>query len=75
MCIFGQHNRCRDTFMLAHNAHLLLGIYEDAWGNKLLHIAGMRSSNGKGDICHDIPVVVREQDGVIVEAPMERHLL
>ena len=70
----GMH-RFRDTFMLAHNAHVLLGIYEDAWGNKLLHIAGMRSSNGKGDICRDIPIVVREEDGVIGEAQPEPHLL
>ena len=70
----GMH-RFRDTFMLAHNAHLLLGIYEDEWGNKLLHIAGLRSSNGKGDVTRDIPIVVREQDGVIVEALPETHLL
>ena len=59
----------------AHNAHLLLGIYEDAGGNKLLHIAGMRASNGQGDINHDIPITVREEDGVIVEAVAELRLL
>ena len=70
----GMH-RFRDTFMLAHNAHLLLGIYEDAGANKLLHIAGMRASNGQGDVNHDIPITVREEDGVIVEAETEMHLL
>ena len=68
-------HRFRDTFMLAHNEHLLLGIYEDAVGNKLLHIAGMRSSNGQGNIDRDIPIVVREEDGVIVEALAETHQL
>jgi hypothetical protein len=62
----GMH-RFRDTFMLAHNAHLLLGIYEDETGNKLLHIAGMRSSNGQGDGSHDVPIAIRKDDGAVVE--------
>jgi replicative DNA helicase len=70
----GMH-RFRDTFMLAHNAHLLLGIYEDVGGNKLLHIAGQRSSNGESGMGRDIPVIVREQDGVIVEATAEKLML
>ena len=70
----GMH-RFRDTFMLAHNARLLLGIYEDGVNNKLLHIAGMRSSNGQGNISRDIPIVVREEDGVIIEALAETHQL
>jgi len=70
----GMH-RFRDTFMLAHNAHLLLGIYEDEWGNKLLHIAGMRSSNGRGNVSRDIPIRVLQENGVIVEATAELHLL
>jgi len=70
----GMH-RFRDTFMLAHNAHLLLGIYEDEAGNKLLHIAGMRSSNGQGDVNRDIPVIIRKEDGVLVEAAAESRLL
>jgi hypothetical protein len=68
-------NRFRDTFMLAHNAHLLLGIYEDEAGHKLLHIAGMRSSNGSASVSRDIPIVVRQQDGVILEAEPETRLL
>jgi len=70
----GMH-RFRDTFMLAHNAHLLLGIYQDEWGNKLLHIAGMRSSNGKGDVNRDIPIRVLQENGVIVEVSAQRHRL
>jgi hypothetical protein len=61
--------------MLAHNAHLLLGLYEDEMGNKLLHVAGMRSSNGQGDINRDIPIEVRAKDGVIVEAGTECYQL
>ena len=70
----GMH-RFRDTFMLAHNAHLLLGVYEDAAGGKLLHIAGMRSSNGQGDISRNIPISIRKEDGVIVEETPRPHLL
>ena len=67
--------RFRDTFTLAHNAHLLLGLYEDEVGNKLLHIAGMRSSNGQSNVQRDIPIEVREEDGVVVEALAEMYLL
>jgi hypothetical protein len=70
----GMH-RFRDTFMLAHNAHLLLGICEDEAGGKLLHIAGMRSSNGQGDVSRDIPISIRKEDGVIVEETPRPHLL
>ena len=70
----GMH-RFRDTFMLAHNAHLLLGIYEDEAGNKLLHIAGMRCSNGQGEVSRDIPITICKEDGVIVEPAVEQHWL
>jgi hypothetical protein len=70
----GMH-RFRDTFMLAHNAHLLLGIYEDETGNKLLHIAEMRSSNGQGDVSRDLPIGISAEDGVIGEAAAENHQL
>ena len=64
----GMH-RFRDTFMLAHNAHLLLGTCgEDEAGNKLLHIAGMRCSNGQGEVSRDIPISIPREDGVIGEA-------
>jgi hypothetical protein len=53
--------------MLAHNAHLLLGIYEVEAGSKLLHIAGMRCNNGQGDVNRDIAVNIRQEDGVLVE--------
>ena len=68
----GMH-RFRDTFMLAHNAHLLLGIYEDEAGNKLLHIAGMRSNNGQGNVSRDIAIDVRVENGMIVEVGAEMH--
>jgi hypothetical protein len=68
-------HRFRDTFMLAHNAHLLLGLYEDEMGNKLLHVAGMWSSNGQGDVNRDIPIEVRARDGIIVEAGAECYEL
>jgi hypothetical protein len=70
----GMH-RFRDTFMLAHNAHLLLGIYEDEAGNKLLHITGMRCSNGQRDVNRDIPVTISKEDGVMVEELAERYTL
>jgi replicative DNA helicase len=60
-------HRFRDTFMLAHNAHLLLGIYEGDDGGKLMHIAGMRSSNGQGDVADDIPIEIHKEYGVIFE--------
>jgi len=71
----GMH-RFRDTFMLAHNAHLLLGTCgEDEAGNKLLHIAGMWSSNGQGDVTRDIPVTIRGEDGVVEELREKLHRL
>ena len=70
----GMH-RFRDTFMLAHNAHLLLGIYEDEAGNKVLHIAGMRSTNGEANVCRDIPIVINKQDGAMAEAPAKKWQL
>jgi len=61
-------HRLRDTLPLAHNAHLLLGTCgEDEAGSKLLHIAGMRSSNAQGDMNRDIPITIRKEDGVLVE--------
>jgi hypothetical protein len=64
----GMH-RFRDTYMLADNAHLLLGTCgEDEAGSKPLPIAGMRSSNGQGDVTRDIPVTIRGEDGVVEEA-------
>jgi hypothetical protein len=62
-------HRFRDTLLLAHNAHLLLGTCgEDEAGSKLLHIAGMWSRNGQGDVTRDIPVTIRGEDGVVEEA-------
>jgi len=62
-------HRLRDTLLLAHNAHLLLGTCgEDEVGSRLLHIAGMRSSNGQGETARDIPIQVCREDGVVQEA-------
>jgi hypothetical protein len=36
----------QDGSALNHNAHLLLDICQDEAGSKLLHIAGLSSSNG-----------------------------
>jgi hypothetical protein len=35
----------------------------------------MRSSNGRGDVNRDIPVTIRKEDGVLVEAASEARLL
>jgi hypothetical protein len=48
--------------------HLLLGIYEDEAGNKLLHVVGMRCSNGQREVSRDIPISIPREDGVIGEA-------
>jgi hypothetical protein len=61
--------------VLAHNARVLLGIYEDEAGNKLLHIARMRCSNGQGDVNRDVPISIQKEDGVIEEAAVEKHRL
>ena len=69
-------HRFRDTFMLAHNAHLLLGTCgEDEAGNKLLHIAGMRCSNGQGDVRRDVPISISRDDGVVAEPPFQAYEL
>ena len=62
--------------MLVRTVHLLLGTCgEDEAGSKLLHIAGMRTSNGQSGINRDMPIVVRRKDGAIGEAVAEPRLL
>jgi hypothetical protein len=56
-------------------AHLLLGIYEDEAGNKLLQIAGMRSSNGQVAMNPNIPIEVDKETGTIDEPASHTYLL
>ena len=66
-------HRFRNTFMLAHNAHLLLGSQQDKAGSKLLHIAGMRCSKRQEAVRSDVPTQARTTDRIIVEACTEMY--
>jgi replicative DNA helicase len=63
----GMH-RFRDSFMLAHNAHLLIGLCKDADDTLQLHVAGQRSTNPAYQMPEMLPIIIRPEDGLIVEA-------